>query len=418
MGKNRKNKQKNVNTENKTNDLSKENIENNEQVKNIVSLKDVWLKLQPEKQIPALNTLLLSSENILKQSIMKLIDQAERKICISSFLFNDNDIVDKLIEKAKQNIDIYILTASEAILNKQTNEDYDRHNAHVKLLKQISAEYRIVVRTGNIHAKFIIIDDKEGLLSTSNFNKEPLTRDGEVGIKIKNNDIYALNNLFIKTFWEKSDSELSINGKSLKQIEKKKTTIDLLKYNLLFTYDKTCNTIKEQVIKNMREAKETIKITSFNYNYGAIEDILLEKANSGINIQIIGRERKILQSKIYERLKKYHNVIFYTNEHIHAKLLICDEKALLLTANYEEKGMDEGVEVGIIIDNNEAEKVFTFYKQLSKFRYYIEKKYEDIIKDELWKSSKDKIENIKITNDNNRSQDDKKLKNKVKNNRK
>lgn len=256
------------------------------------------------------------------------------------------------------------------------------------------------MRTGNIHAKFIIIDAHrvfiKGLLSTSNFNKEPLSRDGEVGIMLDKSSATSLANLFIKTFWEKSENELARNGKSLNNVTPKTTAIDLDGSNTLFTFDDEYNSIKENVIQKIKNAQKSIYITSFNYDYKDIEDILLAKAKNGLDIQIIGRPKKILKSNLYNILKDYENVAFYIHEQIHAKLLICDNSALLLTANFEEKGMDTGVEVGIEISSLEAKRVFNFYINLATFCHFAAKKYEAESDDILWKSGADKVDGSRV----------------------
>lgn len=381
-----------------------EYIKHEEVIKQEVVVHDIWQPLNPNKQLPDLNELLLSSDGILKDKISNLIIDAKETIFICSFLINDNDMVNHLIEKASKGVNIYILTASEAVINKSNNEDYTRHDEHVALLKKLSSEYRILVRTGNIHAKFIIIDAHKasikGLLSTSNFNKEPLSRDGEVGIMLDKSRATNLANLFIKTFWEKSENELATDGKSLNNIIQKETTIELDDSNILFTFDDEYNSIKENVIKYIANAQKRIYITSFNYDYKDIEAVLLDKARHGLDIQIVGRQRKILNSNLYKILKDYENVMFYVHEAIHAKLLICDNSALLLTANFEAKGIDTGVEAGVEINSLEAKKVFNFYKNLAIFCHFAAKKYKAESDDILWESGTDKIEGnrINITN--------------------
>lgn len=377
-----------------------EYIKHEEVIKQEVIVYDIWQPLKSDRQFPDLNKLLLSSDGILKDKIINLIVEAKETIFISSFLINDNDIVTHLIEKALKGVNIYILTASEAVINKSNNEDYTRHDEHIALLKKLSSEYRILVRTGNIHAKFIIIDAHrvfiKGLLSTSNFNKEPLSRDGEVGIMLDKSSATSLANLFIKTFWEKSENELARNGKSLNNVTPKTTAIDLDGSNTLFTFDDEYNSIKENVIQKIKNAQKSIYITSFNYDYKDIEDILLAKAKNGLDIQIIGRPKKILKSNLYNILKDYENVAFYIHEQIHAKLLICDNSALLLTANFEEKGMDTGVEVGIEISSLEAKRVFSFYINLATFCHFAAKKYEAESDDILWKSGADKVDGSRV----------------------
>ncbi len=377
-----------------------EYIKHEEVIKQEVVVHDIWQPLNPNKELPDLNKLLLSSDGILKDKISNLIIDAKETIFICSFLINDNDMVNHLIEKASKGVNIYILTASEAVINKSNNEDYTRHDEHIALLKKLSSEYRILVRTGNIHAKFIIIDAHrvfiKGLLSTSNFNKEPLSRDGEVGIMLDKSSATSLANLFIKTFWEKSENELARNGKSLNNVTPKTTAIDLDDSNTLFTFDDEYNSIKENVIKYIINAQKSIYITSFNYDYKDIEAILLAKAKNGLDIQIIGRQRKILNSNLYKILKDYENVMFYVHEAIHAKLLICDNSALLLTANFEEKGMDTGVEAGVEISSIEAKKVFNFYKNLATFCHFAAKRYKAESDDILWKSGADKVDGSRV----------------------
>ncbi|MDE7168618.1 MAG: hypothetical protein K2N67_00290, partial [Mucispirillum sp.] len=108
-----------------------------------------------------------------------------------------------------------------------------------------------------------------------------------------------------------------------------------------------------------------------------MENILEEKAKSGVKIGIIGRERRIIKSNIFKTLKDYENVSFYINGDIHAKILISDDNAALLTANYEELGMEKGVETGCFIDISDAVNLWDYYKNRSEYSYKKEKEYKD-----------------------------------------
>lgn len=390
MSKNKNNKPENKNAgqeKNKTKNVKKEVIQHKKQeiLKQNIVLKDIWeANNDKDGTRPVLKNLLLTNTNDsmnLKKNILDIIETAREKILICSFLFNDNDIADALVNKANDGIKIYIITASEAILNKSQNEDFSRHNEHVRLLKKF-AHRNIIVRMGDIHAKFIVADPDgsrlSAIISTSNFNKEPLERNGEAGIKLNYQAGIDLANLFVKTFWEKTKSELDIDGKELGRGDniRKQTNIYLQNTNILCTFDNEINSIKDTCLKYLTSAEKRILLTSYNYNYKSMEDILEEKAKSGVKIGIIGREWRIIKSNLFKALKDYENVSFYINEDIHAKILISDDTAALLTANYETLGMDEGVETGCSIDISDAVNLWDYYKNKSEYSYQKEKEYK------------------------------------------
>ncbi len=129
------------------------------------------------------------------QSICNMIDSATESIYIQQlYIYRDwkdqvNPFVEKLINKAKQGIDIKV------IMN--YNPRYESSNEKCNLTKTYFEENDIEVKFiytnwsifSNIHNKGMIVDNNSVLISSINWNENSVTRNREAGIIIKNEEV-------------------------------------------------------------------------------------------------------------------------------------------------------------------------------------------------------------------------------------
>ena len=107
-----------------------------------------------------------------------------------SFLFENNtELCKELYNVSKKGIRIYLLLASQVLLDKIKDdiEDHKNIKSHIQFLNEAGQGY-MFIRSGEVHSKFILIDPKsehsKGMLLTANITKRALEKNNEIGIAV------------------------------------------------------------------------------------------------------------------------------------------------------------------------------------------------------------------------------------------
>ncbi len=125
----------------------------------------------------------VSKENKLKEFIKNLIKRANQDLMISSWSFEkDHEIIKLLENRIKEGINITILTRPSEFNSESLN----------KLLTAGASIYG----QARMHAKTIIVDDKKGLIMTSNFSSKGLDEGYETGIITNEKQTKILTEIF------------------------------------------------------------------------------------------------------------------------------------------------------------------------------------------------------------------------------
>ena len=150
----------------------------------------------------------IGNETPLKEEILRLLDSATTSITVSSWSFqNDHETVQKLIEKAKGGVRVLVLARSHHYNMEALSELMD-HGA------QILGHYRL-------HGKFLIVDDREGMIMTSNLTSLGLDRGFESGLVLEKSQIPSILKIYGEWArcceWVLSKDMLrkSVNGEAL-----------------------------------------------------------------------------------------------------------------------------------------------------------------------------------------------------------
>ena len=328
------------------------------------------------------NYLILSGKNeVLLNSILEMIKSAKQMICICSFIFAEEKIKEALIQASKKGIHIYILTATDKFLRNLPDEDkeFDKitYKQSVELFKDLKDKSKI--RTADhFHSKFIIIDPKndekkKGILLTANLTTKALTKNPEVAIILSNIEIDDLFVHFCNGFWLESHYDY-LDNEFRPKLEFKEYFEGSIK-NLLIT-SSTKNTLLNKLTEIINEASKRIVISTFGIlDDNEIFDLLLKKLKMGVEVVILTRPReKTMRSLL--KLKKAGAKIF-GHPLIHAKICMAISNdfinPIMMTANFEELGLDTGFETGVLINDdrkNSIEKVLN--KWIAHFPFKLE----------------------------------------------
>lgn len=121
---------------------------------------------------------LVLSPNYSREKIYKLLESWEKSIKIYIQYFNDNDIVDKLINlKNEKKLKI------EAVIRKESENDINT----VKLIKNW-IDIKILTKN-SMHSKAILVDEKFLFIWSVNFSEASFDKNRELWIIIKNTNV-------------------------------------------------------------------------------------------------------------------------------------------------------------------------------------------------------------------------------------
>lgn len=114
----------------------------------------------------------IGTRSILKNEIMRMLDSATSYIIISAWSFqHDHETVRKLIERAKEGIEVFLLARS--------------HENNIKALMELRKHGATIAGHPRLHGKFLVVDGEEGLVMTANFSSLGLDSGFESGLLLE-----------------------------------------------------------------------------------------------------------------------------------------------------------------------------------------------------------------------------------------
>ncbi len=303
-----------------------------------------------------------------KKLLIDSINDATSHVMLCSFLLSDQDIIDSLLKASDKGVRCYLMFSTEAQLSKEYKEevsDFDLHvlNKHKEMLDKLAG--KALTRTSDhLHAKFLLIDvgteKEEGYMSTANFTQEALTRNEEVGIVLKKTEIKTIAHFFNVGFWEESKNELIRKGSwddvrnlDIKTIESNSEVV--------FTTSKDRG-MKERIKEIIVGADNELLVSSFGF--GENNDLvkLLIKHSEQRKLSILTRPRE----KTHNFLSKIEkeNTVAYAFPFLHVKMILDPAKriGIIMTANFEDRGMETGYEVGIVVQNEDFDEALHIFQ--------------------------------------------------------
>ena len=133
--------------------------------------------------LPSLKNILLSIDKSLINKVLESVNNAKKEIVFSTFSMDkDFSICQTIAKKQSQNIVVTLFTRS----------DNDQLNAAFKGFLNNKNSIYLHPFT---HAKFILVDNTEGYIFTANFKQTDFENDFNVGIKLSQTQVEALNDI-------------------------------------------------------------------------------------------------------------------------------------------------------------------------------------------------------------------------------
>ncbi len=306
----------------------------------------------------------------LKPMVLEIIKEAEEILTICSFLISDKDLLKAILEASDRGVRVYILTASKDRIAKDTNKEEEWKKKmqidHEKMLNSLCS--KTLLRDAQVHAKFILADpnsqNKQGLLSTANFTTEAFLHP-ELGVILDDPQIDELFSIFSAAWWGLGERELlqpsllSDARDIIPSVSNEITsTIKNLQY-FVITYPNRSTTLRKEIKRLLQESQEDIFISTYGISDDDSIFKTLASSTERKKVKLLVRQRPKTTSVLHELKKKGAEVRGL--DYLHAKV-ICTKtdrglEALLMTANLEKISLQEGFEVGLLLNGSDATQI-------------------------------------------------------------
>ncbi len=291
----------------------------------------------------------------LKVRACGLLNNARHTLIVCTFLLADKDIENAIESAADRGVRVYLMVASEVRLAQEDSSNlferkcYDEHRASLKRLAG-----KVLVRTSSVfHAKMILADvigtesgKSSGMLFTGNLTTAGMERNEEIAVVLSEQQARESAEILKWAFWEKAEHQLIDQSKisAIKPYGKLQRPIEL--GSMLYTTDH-CTGIRDHAMDLIDSAKESIVVSSFSWQKDhMITNALCKKAKAGVRTIVLSR---MLPGSMDALAKLYHaHAEVYGFEWLHAKAILTDGNAgMVMSANIQKNGMDQGFEMGI-----------------------------------------------------------------------
>ncbi len=304
--------------------------------------------------------------------IEKSISSCENNVKLATFIFDDLDMADLLLETAKRlNGGVYVLTSIiDDKLRREQGYSKSDINRHLEVLRKLENSPVIVRCVNGLHAKFWIFDSKEVVITSANLTKNSLKYVPELGFPIRTKKsvdklIFEFNNMWLNVASKKIENGklISLNNTNNFHLEdpgrdKKLKIYKKLRLNNSDEFDYSWFNHYHKLIEF---ANEEILISSYSLDFSGeiIDELIEQKLNSGIIVKILISEANYkrnatLRQWLNDKLKSFSDIFsYFIHPKNHTKFVIVDKsKVFISTKNYErEDKYDYSFEIGFRRDN-------------------------------------------------------------------
>ena len=334
---------------------------------------------------------------VLLTKIVKAIDGAKEMICLQSFLIQDTAIIDALIKAVSdRGVKVFVLSSAEARLKETIEEEQDFIKANYIQLLDTKFKNNFVHRTAeNFHGKYILIDPTtkpKSFVCTNNFTENGFTKNPELAVELDKEQCEELFKIFVYHFWEHSTDEQTATKEFDKVKPANKFSLPKLENILLTSPNSISNSLNKTLLKAIQQTKKSISLSTFLLDKNTeLVKAISEKAKQNISVTLFCRP---METQFNEQLKELLEVgvEIYLHPLIHAKSILIDNKnGFVFTANLIAKGLDNGFEVGVTLNEQQTadlSKIHDSWKINFPIKAIKEAKIKDLKEVEFFKDQK------------------------------
>jgi len=324
-----------------------------------------------------------NQEASLRDALYGLVDSAESKLFVCSFLLDDPGLIDRLCRKAQQlRGSVYVVTAlKDEWLTETFADPEEAPSRPMKHLVEPLVRAGVQVRgCQNAHAKFAVADHREALVSTANFDVRGLIATGEAGVRVDSPDeVLRLSRFFSRLWLSRCELEMPHDRSGMFTVRntKRPSTSPAVPEAPTTVMDRVIWTdgqehlIANAIASTADAAQRELVVSTYDVRgLDRLRDQVvtpLERAvQRGVRVQLLTRirnPRRATRGSL--RLLASIGVEVRGDSTNHAKFVIADRKTgALFSANLDaEHGLTSGIEVGAAVSGEEAAALCGYFEE-------------------------------------------------------
>ena len=329
-------------------------------------LPPTWIsrKREPVDQHELGNAVHISGEGgKLTERVTTLLASARRKAVVSSFLLADCEVEAAILQAAKRGVRVYVLLASEARLDAESGDgEFERRmlDEHKGMLGRLGG-YVLIRSAPHFHAKLVLVDpdaNPVGMLLTANLTREALRRNEELAVVLRPEEVKEAAELLRWAMWEGAEHELVDPGnfRSVKPLGAVDHPAPLPQ---VLATTSSATQLREEAVDLIDSASRELIVASFGWaaDHPVVER-LCARARQGLSLTVLARTRPRAMPALVALAEAGARVLGF--KWLHAKALWADsDRALVMSANLEKHGLDDGFELGLRLEGKRAEELRT-----------------------------------------------------------
>ena len=318
------------------------------------------------------------SDRQMANRAVDLLRHAQKKAVVCSFLIADRQVEDAMLEAAGRGVRVYVMLASEARLEREPGDDeFERsvYEGHKAMLQRLGG--RVLFRSApNFHAKCILADPEDapaGMLLTANLTSEALERNNELAVELSEDEVRRAADLMRWAMWEAADHEMQ-DDRSFRAVKPLgcvahpgngggvlATTPQ--EHALAGDHEsgpyEPCTQLLDEALDVIGSASKELIVASFGWDAGlVVTQYLVERAREGLNVTVLARLRPKSMPALVALAEAGAQIQGF--RWLHAKALWSDAgRGLVMSANLEPHGLDDGFELGVPLEGKRVEELRT-----------------------------------------------------------
>ena len=288
-------------------------------------------------------------------TVTGIIDGAEHAVVASTFLLADDRVTNALLRASDRGARCYLLLAAEERLARDAGTEFEAEarRRHVQTLGRLEGA-ALVRSSAEFHAKAVVADpmggSPRGVIMTANLTREALGRNEELFVELEAAEAAEAALVLREALWERATHELV--GGDLR------SCAPLGKVGRAETHRILQGGSDPQLACRLAEMLDgdpgSVVASSFGWDAShPVVERLCRLAGGGADVTILARKGRPGAMEALHRLRSAGaRVVGFT--WLHAKALVTESDAVVMSANMERRGLGSGFEMGIALDGERA----------------------------------------------------------------
>lgn len=330
-----------------------------------------------------------STDRNLSQEIIRQIHDAGIWIKACNLLFDDEDIRNELLAALSRGVAVFILTNLEGVTGEVYTDNSSGKKIHARQttlnifhsasLKKLYNAGAHISGLDGLHAKFMITDNSEGVITSLNFTPNSVSKISELGIQISDKEFDETEEVFDHLFlrpdkfrFASYDSHFSyerptdaIDCEELSRISNIKLTLAptnrgkgnaLAQCNIMDLRDEIFDII------NSTKTGEDLYIATYSLEPNAtgpdnetLAHALLNAKKRDVRLHIVMRD---------EKRKVIEGVLIHYHKDNHAKVVMNGKRGILFTGNLTTESFENGFDLGVLLNEKQICETRNFINHL------------------------------------------------------